>query len=62
MEVVITAQDFREYLKVRDSGITNMYDLSRVVKLSGSRLTRAKCVYIMGHFGELLEKYGNETK
>lgn len=52
---VITDDEFRAYVDVRTSGVTNMFAVSVVSELSG--LDKKQCFYIMEHYGELAEKY-----
>jgi len=47
--------DFVKYLDVRDSGVTNMFDLRNVTALTG--LSKEQIMYIMKNFSELEEKY-----
>ena len=47
--------DFIKYLDVRDSGVTNMFDLRNVTALTG--LSKEQIMYIMKNFSELEEKY-----
>ena len=47
--------DFVKYLDVRDSGVTNMFDLRNVTALTG--LSKEQIIYIMENFSELEEKY-----
>lgn len=51
----ITKDEFKEYVRVRDSGVTNMFDVKTVETLSG--LDRDKIMQIMKEFGVLQEKY-----
>jgi len=48
MAITITKEDFQAYLKVQNSGKTNMFDLRNVVKLSG--LSREKILEIMTNY------------
>ena len=52
----ITKEDCEAYEKVRTSGITNMFDVSRVCQLSC--LDRDKVMEIMKKYEELNEKWG----
>ena len=47
--------DFVKYLDVRDSGVTNMFDLRNVTALTG--LSKEKIIFIIKNFDELEEKY-----
>ena len=52
-----TQEQFEDYVRIRNSGVTNMYDVHRVCQLSVTGLTSADCFYIMKHFTELAEEY-----
>ena len=52
----ITKEDFDTFVKVRDSGKTNMFDLEKVEMLS--ELPVWKIELIMIHFTQLSRKYG----
>ena len=52
---MITEEQFKRYVKVQNSGITNMFDVGRVMQLSG--LAREQCFSIMESYSELKEKY-----
>jgi len=62
MEKEITQKQFRTYLDIRDSGKTNMFNVSNVVSLSKGELTFTDCVFIMEHFNGLCDKYAEEEK
>ena len=47
----ITKEKFIAYEKVRQSGVTNMWNVELVCKLSG--LTRQECLEIMKNYSEL---------
>lgn len=51
----ITKEDFEAYKDVQNSGVTNMFDISVVVELSG--LERNQVLTIMKHYNDLTEKY-----
>ena len=53
--VKVDMLDFVKYLDVRDSGVTNMFDLRNVTALTG--LSKEQIMYIMKNFSELEEKY-----
>lgn len=52
-----TREQFQEYVDIRDSGVTNMFDVRMVCALSSTGLTRDICLYIMQHFAELAKEY-----
>lgn len=51
----ITKEDFEAYVRVQRSGVTNMFAVDLVSKLSG--LTRDKILYIMDHYRELSKRF-----
>lgn len=55
-----TKEQFEDYVAIRDSGVTNMFAVDVVCRLSETRLTKDICIYIMEHFTELAEEYGVE--
>lgn len=56
----ITKEQFEAYEAVRYSGVTNMWNVSLVVELSG--LTKDQCRKIMDTYGDLMEKYPEVRK
>ena len=55
--VSITQDEFNAYEDVRESGVTNMFNVSVVSDYSG--LSRDKIITIMENYNTLAEKYGN---
>ena len=53
----ITQDEFESYEDVRQSGVTNMFNVSVVSDYSG--LSRDKIVTIMKAYTTLYDKYGN---
>ena len=53
----ITQDEFDAYEDVRQSGVTNMFDVSTVSDYSG--LSRDKIMTIMKAYKALYDKYGN---
>jgi len=53
----ITQDEFDAYEDVRESGVTNMFDVSVVSDYSG--LNREQIMAIMKNYSELSDKYGN---
>jgi len=51
----ISKKDFEAYVRVQRSGVTNMFAVDLVSKLSG--LTRDKILYIMENYRELSKKF-----
>ena len=51
----ITKDDFKAYVNVQMSGVTNMFDVRTVQSLSG--LEKEQIMTIMQHYGELKDKY-----
>ena len=52
-----TKEQFSEYVLIRDSGITNMFDIGYITDISITGLDRPICMYIMSHFAELAKEY-----
>ena len=59
---MVTKKQFQTYLKIRDSGATNMFDVRKVVELSDGILKRDDCIFIMKNFNELWDKYAKNKK
>lgn len=57
-EIVISKATFRTYLKVQKGGLTNMFDIGQVMRLSGGYLTRAQIVNIMRNYKKYEEFFG----
>ena len=57
IEVKIDEDKFQSFEDVRESGITNMFNLTVVSKLSG--LTKEEIIFIMKSYRKLCEKYPN---
>lgn len=53
-----TKEQFKDYMSIRDSGVINMWAVNAVCSLSTTGLTSDICLYIMTHFEELEEEYG----
>jgi hypothetical protein len=60
----ISRELFEAYEAVRESGITNMFDVNMVIKLAnkimGTHITREEIVEIMHNYTELRKKYLND--
>ena len=52
-----TKEQFEDYVAIRDSGITNMWDIRTVCNCSCTGLDKDTCLYIMKNFEELAEEY-----
>lgn len=55
-----TKEQFIEYVNIRDSGITNMFNVKFIEEISYTGLNKDICVYIMAHFVELASEYNVE--
>ena len=55
--VQITQDDFNAYEEVRQSGVTNMFNVSVVSDYSG--LSRDKIITIISNYDTLSKRYGN---
>ena len=54
----VTEEEFEAYEDVRESGITNMFDVKMVESLSG--LSKGTIMSIMKNYGELKDKYDEQ--
>lgn len=52
-----TKEQFEDYVAIRNSGVTNMFDVRTVCGLSDTGLTRELCLCIMLNFMELAKEY-----
>ena len=59
---MVTKKQFQTYLEIRDSGATNMFDVTKVVELSDGVLKKEDCIFIMKNFNELCDKYAESLK
>lgn len=57
---MITKEQFEAYESVRQSGVTNMFDIKMVTLISG--LTKDECLEIMKNYGKLKEEYLKEKQ
>ena len=53
-------EQFEEYVAIRDSGVTNMFDIRFIQSISCTGLNKDICLYIMKHFVELADEYDVE--
>lgn len=51
----MTNAKFKEYKRIRDEGMTNMYHVTNVVRFSEGILTRFDCIDIMENFDKYEE-------
>ena len=51
----ITKEQFTAYVRVQNSGVTNMFDIRNVTALTG--LSKEQCIAIMEQYSELDKKY-----
>jgi len=59
METVnITKEDFEAYVRVQESGVTNMFAVTTVSELSG--LSKEQIMSIMKHYEEYKEMFGGK--
>ena len=56
----ISEEAFNAYNRIRESGVTNMFDVKTVTLLSG--LSREECYCIMQHYSYLTDKYNKGEK
>lgn len=58
----ITEGQFKAFIKVRDSGKTNMFDVAAVARLSKGMVDRASAIVIITNFEKLRKKFPNVDK
>ncbi len=54
---MITKEKFEAYVKVQESGATNMMDVLAVCMLAGETLTREDCIDIMQNYSIYKENF-----
>ena len=54
-----TKEQFKDYVFIQKSRVTNMWAIKTVCDLSTTGLTTDICLYIMDHYSELEEEYGS---
>lgn len=57
MENKPTKEQFEEYVAIRNSGITNMFNITFITDISSTGLNKPICLYIMNNFSALAEEY-----
>ena len=50
-------EQFKDYIRIQISGVTNMCDIKTVCALSWTGLTRENCLYIMRNYSDLRKEY-----
>lgn len=58
--LTISCDEFSVFESIRESGLTNMFNINAVVGLSGCILNRAKCIEIMKDYANLKERYSDK--
>ena len=53
-----TKEQFKDYVRIQMSGITNMFAIRNVCEMSTTGLTTDICLYIMENYEKLMEEYG----
>ncbi len=53
-----TKEQFKDYVRIQMSGVTNMFCINNVINLSTTGLTTDICLYIMDNYEKLMEEYG----
>ena len=57
----MTTPKFEAYERVRQSGVTNMWDVKRVVELSGGELTEDDVLDIIKNYAEYRDIYSERV-
>ena len=55
----VTKENFKSYVNVQESGVTNMFDVRTVGAISG--LNKDQIMDIMSNYGEYADKYNDDT-
>lgn len=53
-----TFDQFKEYLEIQNSGVTNMLDVKTIMAISYTGLNKEICRYIMNNYCDLEEEFG----
>jgi len=61
METKITKDQFRSYLSIQHSGLTNMFDLRNVISMSNGNLTKEDCLDIMKNYSTYEKEFNLEV-
>lgn len=57
VKIEITKEEFKAYENIRSSGVTNMFNVTMVISLSGGVLDKEKCLNIMDNYDGLYIKF-----
>ena len=57
MKMSVTKEQFLAYEEVRQSGLTNMFDIKYVMTLADEELSREDCLDIMKNYTKYKEKW-----
>jgi len=58
----ITREQFQAYQRVQRSGVTNMFDVRRVIEEADGELARGDVIAIAQQYGRLMTKYGRSEE
>ncbi len=53
-----TFEQFKEYLEIQNSGVTNMFDIRTIMAISYTGLNMEICRYIMKNYCDLETEFG----
>ncbi len=56
-ETKINEEQMQAYEDIRQSGITNMFNVTAVIALSDGLLTKADCIDIMHNYEKYIEEF-----
>lgn len=48
---------FKKYVKIQESGITNMFDIKTVIAISGGTLSKEDCLDIMQNYNKYEKQF-----
>jgi len=57
---MITNKKFNAYVAVQKSGITNMFDVDKVIGLSDEKLAKEDCLDIMKNYEKYEKEFSSE--
>ena len=59
-KVIMTMDKMQKYEDIRQSGLTNMFDITAVMALSCGILTKADCLDIMKNYSYYMQQFNIE--
>jgi len=56
----MTKEKFESYDAIREGGLTNMFDVNMVIRLSNFTLTKEDCLDIMDNYAKYEKEFASE--